>query len=111
MEFGQKHKTAKKEDLIRALPCRNTVKHHVANIANDVRKEISGMMRKAITSERGGLAATTDCWTDDYRHASYMCIVVHMCIEENGQMSCHQYVLTTQEVTDHVKSGTKNFFH
>lgn len=87
------------------MPCRNTVKHKVAKIANESRQEISVLMKKALVSENGGLSVTTNCWTDDYRHASYMCIVVHIFIDENKKLSYHQFVLSTQEITEYVKTG------
>lgn len=105
MRFGQKNCKATRNDLARLLPSRNTVTSKIADIANDCREKTSGLLRKAL--ETGGIAATTDCWTDDYRHTNYICIVAHLCIESNGQLSYSRCVLNTSEVNEIVKTGRK----
>lgn len=108
MEFGQKNRRAKKSHLQSSLPSRNTVKKQISNVADDMRSKIADLMRKAINN--GGLSATTDCWSDDYRHTSYICVVAHMCIEENNDLSYHRYVLSTDEISEYVKSGEAKKF-
>lgn len=45
MQFGQKHPKATKVDLKMALPSRNTVKAEIAEMANDYKTNVSGMMK------------------------------------------------------------------
>lgn len=103
MTFGQNNKNAKPADLLQALPTRNTVKAAVHMIADENRKHISKLMKSAVLS--GGLAATTDCWTDDYRKRKYICVVVHISLNNDDQIKFHKFVLSTSEVTAVVKSG------
>lgn len=81
MQFGQSHRTATTEDLKQALPSRNTVKAEITDMAMDYKKRVSEFIEKAI--ESGGIAATTDTWTDDYRHTTYISI---------GRKSCQIYM-------------------
>lgn len=103
MQFGQRYRKAQRDDLIKALPTRNTVKDTVTAMADKKRTLIAELMKRAIVS--GGIAATTDTWTDDYRHITYICVVAHICIKENDLVSYHRIVLNTSEISDFVKSG------
>lgn len=107
MRFGQQNRKATRDDLISAMPTRNTVKDAVAQIANTKRKQVANVLRRAF--ETGGIAATCDNWTDDYRHRTYMTIVAHTCTYENGEIKYGQFVLSTREVTEIVKSGKIRF--
>lgn len=106
MQFGQQNRKATRDDLISAMPTRNTVKNAIAEIADTKRKQIRHSLRRAI--ETGGIAATCDNWTDDYRHQTYMTIVAHICIYEEGKATYQQFVLSTREITDIIKTGEIN---
>lgn len=106
MQFGQQNRRATRNDLISAMPTRNTVKNAIAEIADTKRKQIGHSLRQAIAT--GGIAATCDNWTDDYRHQTYMTIVAHICICEEGKAKYQQFVLSTREITDIIKTGEIN---
>lgn len=103
MEFGQKYRNASREDLFVAMPGRTTVKDTVGGLASDSRQAISKLMKKAIAS--GGIAATTDTWTDDFMHETYLSIVVHLSIYENDKIDYQRHVLCTIEISEMVKTG------
>lgn len=103
MRFGQKNIRAQPKDLVKALPTRNTVKDAISSKANAIQKSISVILRKAINS--GGIAATTDTWTDDYRHISYICVVAHTALFENQEIVYRRFVLSTSEISEIVKTG------
>lgn len=83
MRFGQRNRKATRNDFMAALPTRNTVKAAVAEVADKRRKDVTYLLRRAM--ETGGVAATSDTWTDDYRHETYMTIVAHVCIYEDNE--------------------------
>lgn len=103
VEFGQNNRKVNRNTFIQAMPSRNTVKATVTELADKTRKHISEMMKKAIAT--GGIAATTDTWTDDYRHTTYICVVAHLVIPENGLLKYYRFVLSTSEISEMVKTG------
>lgn len=102
MNFGQKHPTATDDDLKRALPTRNTAKAAIAEVANTVREKIRKILEKS--KEHGGFAATTDNWTDNHMHNTYMCVVVHVKIATELEIKKYSFVIHTNIITDLVKS-------
>lgn len=103
MQFGQHYRKATKEHLERAMPSRNTVKDAVCNMAKTAKESIAQSIRRAIFD--GGIGATTDTWTDDYIHTTYICVVAHICLVENGSIKYKRYVLNTSEIDEIVKTG------
>lgn len=91
MAFGQKYTKASRNDLIEALPSRNTVKLAINGIANERRKQIADILNK--TKEFGGFAATTDNWTDNYKHLPYICVTPHVNIESGNELRSYRFVL------------------
>lgn len=107
MKFGQKYRRAGRSDLSLALPSRNTVKDAVCKFADDTRKSIADLLKQAI--KFGGVAATTDTWTDDYRKTSYICVVAHICIKQTDRINYQRFVLSTSEINEVVKTGNIKF--
>lgn len=103
MRFGQANRRATKDDLVKIIPSRNTVKDTVTQLANNKRGEIGKLMKRAILS--GGIAATTDTWSDNYRHMTYLCVVAHIAIEEKENVKYHRVVLSTHNVDEVIKTG------
>lgn len=104
MEFGQKYRKATRKDIEYAMPSRNTVKNTVSEIAKSNRNKIEILLKRAI--ETGGVAATTDCWQDDYRKRHYICVVVHLTIENiDKKLERYRFVLATKEVPELSKTG------
>lgn len=102
MEFGQRYPKATSVDLKNALPSRNTVRTAVCKIAGDVRQNIRRVMQMA--KEQSGLAATTDCWTDDYKHHTYICITIHASVEEFNRIKQYKYVIYMKSIPEMVKT-------
>lgn len=102
MQFGQKYPKATADDLKMAMPTRNTVCSHVAKISSEVKDKIREIMEAA--KGQKSLAATLDCWTDNYRHISYMCITIHATLIENRQIKNYRYVISMDAITALVKT-------
>lgn len=102
MEFGQTYPKAIRSDLLRVMPSRNTVRNEVNEIAASNREKIGVLLRKAL--ETGGISASTDCWQDNYRKISYLAVVAHLTIDDNG-ISRYRFVLSTSEITEMRKTG------
>lgn len=103
MQFGQRNRRADRNDLIKALPSRNTVTAAVAVMANETRAHIAELLKRAIKS--GGIGATTDTWTDDHRHTTYISVVAHIALKETDRIVYHRFVLSTSEITEMIKTG------
>ncbi|XP_055307471.1 uncharacterized protein LOC129571680, partial [Sitodiplosis mosellana] len=104
MHFGQKYKSATRRDLEDAMPSRNTVRNAVAEIAKSNRNKIKDVLWAAI--ETGGVAATTDCWQDDFRKRHYICVVVHLTTDNpKKEITRSRYVLATREIPELCKTG------
>lgn len=103
MHFGQNHPKATREDLAIAMPSRNTVSNAIEDIAKRNRAKIGNLMKEAIAN--GGLAATVDGWRDDFRKLCYQAVVVHLLIHNGTVIKQHRFVLSTNEVTEMVKTG------
>lgn len=106
VKFGQKYRKASEADFLAAMPSRNTVRSAVTEMANVNRKKIAHLIKSGINS--GGVAASTDTWTDDYRHATYINVVAHLCIHENNEIKYYRFILSTSEITEIVKKGTQH---
>lgn len=109
MEFGQKNRHATREDLIKNLPSRNTVKEGANFEANEKRIVIGKLMKQAI--ENGGISATTDTWTDDYRKNTYIAVVAHMCIKTESEIEYYRFNLSVSEVNEAVKTGNREILN
>lgn len=103
MEFGQMYRKATLADLLKVLPCPKTVKDRIRKRAEDNIVKISDLIKQAI--EFGGLAATTDCWTDDHCHITYISVVLHLCIYANDDIKFYRFILGTAEVPEMNKTG------
>lgn len=102
MYFGQRYPKAKFDDLKEALPCANTVKNAVQDVASDARKTIREILNKS--KGTGGFAVTTDTWTDNFKHKTYISVVVHVnTIHFNG-IQYHRLNACTNEITEIVKT-------
>lgn len=102
MQFGQRYPKATVDDLKEAMPTRNTVASHVSQISSGVKRDIRKVMDAA--KEQNGLAATTDCWTDKFRHYAYMCITIHVTLIEEHRMKSYRYVISMDVITELVKT-------
>lgn len=102
MQFGQKYPKATEKDLQKALPCRNTVKSIVGDIASEVRKQIRDILQRG--KDVNGFGVTTDCWSDKFKHTTYMCITVHINTVELNGIRRHRYIIHLDEITEFVKS-------
>lgn len=102
MLFGQRYHKAKRSDLMDVIPSRNTVKSAVSEMAETIKHKITKLLQSA--KETGGIAATSDTWTDSFRHLTYICVVVHINVVENEEINYHRFVLDTSEITELVKS-------
>lgn len=105
MEFGQKYKKATKEDLINILPCAKTLQRRVCKRATENIERMSALMKQAV--EFGGISATTDTWTDDHCHITYISVILHLCIYLNDQIQFYRLTLGTVEVPEMIKTGMK----
>lgn len=75
VQFGQRYPRATANDFEDAMPSRHILVGHMEKVANSAKTEIRKIMDLA--KKQNGLAATTDCWTDNYQKRSYMCITIH----------------------------------
>lgn len=103
LKLGQKNRKMQRSDLKSILPSRNTVRSTVSTLASSTREKISKLMTDALKT--GGIAATTDTWTDDYQKRTYIYVVAHLCIHENDELKYYRFVLSTSEVSEYVKTG------
>lgn len=103
MIFGQNYPKAKKKDLIVALPTRNTVRSAVHQAAEENRQKIRKLLQDA--KSNGGIAATSDTWTDGFKHLTYICVVAHINVVDEDVINYHRIVLNTSEITELVKSS------
>lgn len=103
MIFGQTHKKATREDLKYALPSRTSVQTEIAEMAKSYKENVSEMLKQAM--ESGGIGATTDTWTDDYRKTTYISVVAHISIYTGTDIKYDRFVLATNEVPEAIKEG------
>lgn len=69
---------ATREDLFIVMPSRNTVMRTVNQVASEKKQNIGKLLKEAILV--GGIACTTDTWTDDHLHRTYICLVAHLMV-------------------------------
>lgn len=102
MQFGQKYPKATATDLIDSMPSRNVVVGHMAKVAGRAKKNIREIMDAA--KAQNGLAATTDCWSDNYCRRSYMCITIHATLIEENRIKNYRRLISMDNITDLVKT-------
>lgn len=99
MRFGQQHPQATKNDLHSVLPCRNSVKNGVAEIAKESRKFIALELQKAL--ETGAITIILDGWTDNHQHQSYLGVIAILMYEEgDGQIITKKYTLSVNNIIE-----------
>lgn len=102
MKFGKIYKKATEADLRDVLPIRNTVRADMTKsakqIKNDIRKTLAGALKI------GGFAITSDCWTDNYKRLTYICLVAHCNVITDKGIERHRYTLHVNQITELVKS-------
>lgn len=103
MIFGQHYPKANKSHLVEALPTRNTVRSAVCQTAEENRQKIRTLLKAA--KSNGGIAATSDTWTDGFKHLTYICVVVHINVVEDDGIRYHRFILNVSEITELVKSA------
>lgn len=103
MQFGQNHPMASMEDLHSVLPCRNTVKEGIREIAKESQQFISTEIEKAI--QFGSANIVIDAWTDSFQHESYLGIIAILTYEEiDGQIKTKKYTLAVDNMSELVKT-------
>lgn len=103
MIFGQHYRNAKKKDLVGALPTRNTLRSAVHQAAEKNKQKITELLQAA--KSNGGIAATSDTWTDGFKHLTYICVVAHINVVKEDGIKYYRLVLNTSEITELVKSS------
>lgn len=104
MKFGQKFPKANFDDLKNALPCANTVKNAINDVATDARKFIREILIKS--KETGGFAVTTDIWTDKFKQRTYISIVVLVNTVQSDRIQYYRLNACNNEITEMIKSKT-----
>lgn len=88
---GQKYTRMSDADIENLIPHRKVIKKRVDEKAIYVQKTIMEDFRRALEFP-GSFSCTTDLWTDDYRHISYLCLTAHINILENEKILHKKYV-------------------
>lgn len=102
MQFGQKYPKATAKDMEENWPTRHRVLSYMETIASKVENDIGEIMKMA--KSQNGLAATTDCWTDNYRRLAYMCITIHATLIEANQIKNYRALMSMECITELVKT-------
>lgn len=102
MKFGQQYKKATDDDLRNMLPSRNTVRSHLEQLACEIKIKIKTVMENAKLN--GGLAVTSDTWTDKHRRLTYICLVAHCNTVSEKGIERHCFTLYVDQITELVKS-------
>lgn len=89
--IGQKYSLMSDDDIERLIPHRTVITEHVHKKAEEVKRMIMEDFHRALKFP-GSFSCTTDLWTVDYRHISYLCLTAHINIFEDGQIRYKKYV-------------------
>lgn len=108
LAVGQNHRRVNSNDIERLIPHRTAIKEHVDQKANEVQKIIMEDFRKAFEYP-GSFACTTDLWSDNYRHISYMCLTAHINLFENNTIRHKKYVYHVNSM-DAMSKTAENIF-
>lgn len=92
MLISKSHPHMTRSDLEKLIPCANTVRSDVVKIGGQRMKDIETMIHKAIEFA-GGICITTDMWTDEHRHRSYVCLTAHFYLLEDGKPCLKNFVI------------------
>lgn len=102
MKFGQRYKHATSDDLRGAIPCRNTVKAAIQKSTDEIKIDIRKILSEAKLV--GGIAITSDTWTDKFKNLTYICLVAHCNTIGQKGIESHRFILYTNQITELVKN-------
>lgn len=102
VKLGQKYPHSEKEDLLKNLPSRNTIKNMVNNEALDSKEHMKYLLEHCMNL--GGMGCTLDLWTDKYKHNTYMAMTANFCTIDNAKIEPKRIVFYMGNITDIVKS-------
>lgn len=97
VRLGSKYPWLKDHDIKQLIPCRKTIHGTVLDKAEQARVMIRDVMKKSLDFP-GGFACTTDIWTDDYKHRSYLCITLHANLFEDGKVVRKRFIISLNEL-------------
>lgn len=105
MRFGQRHPTATIDDLMEALPCRNTIRDGVQSLCEDIKKQIRHEINLA--KSRKAVTIIIDNWTDNHKKKTYFGVIALLTIvEENGAITFRRYTLNMNTIEELKKTKT-----
>lgn len=81
--LGYRYGPLSSDDVTDILPSPETVSRNVKVIGTEVKNSIK---EELATKWKGGIAFTTDLWTDNYRRVSYLCTAIHYFVEQGTKL-------------------------
>lgn len=86
-----------RQDLVQALPSRNTVTSHIKKIADVSVATVSEMLKKAIASY-GSFGVTCDLWTEKLNTTEFIAITVHFFVQTSTGLELKAMVIDICEM-------------
>lgn len=98
VQLAKKYPNMTMEDLMRAMPSRNTVTSHILKLANESVNMVTEMLRTAI-NDNGGFGVTCDLWTEKMNATSFIAITVHFFVQSPVGLELKSLVIDLFEMT------------
>lgn len=115
MQLSKLYPNMTLEDLMRAMPSRNTVTIHIQKIADESIVMVKEMLKKAI-SVCGCFGATSDLWTDKHNSTPYITVTAHFFVLTQFALQLKSLVIELKEMVyanmsgDNVRSAIFEIF-
>lgn len=97
IQLAKKYPNMMFNDLLRAMPSRNTVTTHIQSLASETIVSVSQMLQEAIT-ECGCIKITSDLWTDKMNSTPFITITAHFFVLTATALQLKSLVIELREM-------------
>lgn len=104
VKLGWRHAQMSKADLAAALPCPNTIKPRVHQMALDGKNCITKKIRHSIAITKR-IAATSDLWTEPLNSTSFIALTLHFFVIEMGTLKLESHTVDLREMNELSATG------
>lgn len=105
IQLSKLYPTMTMQNLIRAMPSRNTVTSHIQKLADESVKIVTEMLRTAIF-DYGGFGVTCDLWTEKLNATAFIAITVHFFVQASSRLKLKSLVIDLSEMTCSSMTGS-----
>lgn len=104
VKLGWNYPQMSKADLASALPCPNTIKPRVNQMALDGKNMLVRKIRQSVSIAKR-IAATTDLWTEPFNSTSILALTLHFFVIDEASLKLETHTVDLREIPELSATG------